>query len=512
MLPKDKLQTFITKLNSFAWFDEIISVPEGSFRLSHGKTLNMQSTENDILEVIRNICIEVEKWYPLGFHQFDDIYMAADQWSVGVYLLHHRIPYHYFEDASGMLGDEERYLTIIRDLNLSNYVMSNYLQGAGRSEIVIDKLCDMKNQPEGFFDEKAVDFSIYNIVKRFSQQLIQDLLNLYDAKQYTFHNSEKVAIFMTQFLRTLSIKNLEVQESITTLLLDYFAENYKVIMKPHPKDRWIDYRKLLKDAIILESSLPSELLPFVLEGNIDLVLTGSSTSIGGMKHIAKTSMSFGTDIEIHYDRLHVMYITAKIVNEVFRGQDILTHNINSSHLEHFLSLYNKDFLKMNSVNSTIYIDGGQAIIGESSKRTYIINQSEDVLIFLNYYQRYEFLTHPGLVHNNFIVIKLSILPDKHEDKLIWVYCEKEEEREKILSMSERKNLKYSGLEIKISSKEATYAMILNGKMKAMQYALKQKENEEQNQVLNKIKEVIKQYQDEEITKLVLLEEEGIIHE
>lgn len=508
MLPKDELITFINKLNTFSWFDEIISVPEGSFRMSHGKTLNLQSSENNILEVIGNICMEVDKWYPSGFHQFKELYIASDQWSVGVYLLYNKIPYHYFEDASGMLGDQERYLTIIRELNLSNYVISNYLEGAGRSELVVEKLCNMKHLPVGFFDDKAVDFSIYHIVSALSTELIENLLLLYDAERYQINTTEKVVVYMTQFLKTLTLKNLEVQERITTLLLDYFAQNCNVIIKPHPKDRWIDYRKLLPDAIILDNSLPSELLPFVLEGDIHLVLTASSTSIGGMTHIAKNSISFGTDIEIHYDRLHKMYITANLINEVFHGQEIITHNVKSSHLEHFLSLYSKDFSKKDLSTSTIYIDGGQYMIGEQSKENYVMNQSDDILIFLNYNETYVFLTYPGLNHKNFIVLKNKL----QENNEIWVYCENEVERRKILSINERKILKYSGLELEITSEEATYIMILNGKMKALQYALKQKESEEENQVFCKMKEMIKQYQEEEIAKHILLEEEGIIYE
>jgi len=508
MLPKNELEAFINKLDSFSWFDEIISVPEGSFRLSHGKTLNLQSSENDILEVINNICSEVDKWYPSGFHQFKEIYVASDQWSIGVYLLYHKIPHHYFEDASGMLGDMERYLTIIREINLTNYVISNYLKGAGRNEIVIEKLCDMKNQPAGFSDDKAVDFSIYNTVSKLSPELTENLLLLYGAKRYEIYTNEKVVVYMTQFLRTLALKNLEVQERITTLLLDYFAKDCTVIIKPHPKDRWIDYRKLLPGVVILDNSLPSELLPFILAGDIDLVLTASSTSIGGMTHISKSTMSFGTDIEIHYERLHKIYITAKVINEIFHGQEIITHNIKRSHLENFLSLYPTDFSMKDLGNNIIYIDGGQHIIGETSNNHYVMKPSDDILIFLNFNEIYAFLTYPYLDHNYFIVLE-----DKLDNKNnIWVYCENEEERRRILSINERKILKYSGSELEISSEEATAIMILNGKMKALQYVLKQKENEEQNQVFCQMKELLKQYQEEETTKYILLEEEGIIYE
>ncbi|BCN29605.1 hypothetical protein [Anaeromicropila herbilytica] len=540
MLPKAKLEQFMNKIKEYDWFVEIISVPESSIRLCHGRPLNIDSSENEILEVIHNICNEVDGWYKSGFLRFRDIYLASDQWSVGVYLLYHKIPYHYLEDASGMLGDEERYLNIIRQINLTNYVLGNYLKGAGRSDNVISKLCDLRNQPNGFKDDKAVDFSIYHIVSELPKELINDLLKLYGAKRYRLEDSEQIVVYMTQFLRTLTIKNLKVQESITTLLIDYFAKDSRVIIKPHPKDRWIDYPGLIPEAYVLERDLPSELLPFVFEGKIDLVLTASSTSIGGMAYVAKNSISFGTDVEYHYERLHLMYAVAKIINEIYREQVIITHNIKSIQLEHFLSMYSRTF-KINSPSEAvfeldksgnIYVDGGHYSVGDACKKQYLINEKNDVLIFLNYRQRYEFFMNTELQTNNFIVISVDIKHSSISTKDIcygleeetgvglksvlkndiWVYCEKEEERRRILDMQERKTLKYSGLEVEISSKEATYFMILNGKMKAMQYALQQKENEEQNIVLNKMKEVIKQYQEEEMIKRILLEEEGIIYE
>ncbi len=506
IMPKNELEAFLHQLDSFSWFDEILSVPEGSFRLSHGKTLNLHSSENDILEVIRNICTEVEKWYPLGFRQFKEIYIAADQWSVGVYLLYHKIAHHYLEDASGMLGDMERYLTIIRELNLTNYVLSNYLKGVGRSLFVIDKLCDIKNQPEGFFDKKAVDFSIYNVVRSLSPAVIEDLLSLYDAKRIKLNHTGKAAVYMTQFLRTLTIKNLEVQERITTLLLDYFASDCTIIVKPHPKDRWIDYKGLLPGSIVLNNTLPSELLPFILEEDIDVVLTASSTSTGGMTHISKNTISFGTDIEVHYERLHKMYLTAYLINEVFHGQKMITHHINPSHLDHFLSLFSKDFTGKEA-DDIIYIDGGQPMIWETSDTAYIRNPGTDLLIFLNFNKAYSFLTYPDLDHNNFILLK-----DQHDHKNeFWIYCENEEERRTILSIEGKKTLNYSGSALEFRCEEATAIMILNGKMKAMQYALKQKEKDE-NQVLSKMNELLKHYQEEEAAAHILLEEEGILYE
>ena len=133
MKPKDELAAFVEKLSQYHWFEEILIVPESAFRKITGRKLNEKSRASEVNKVVDKMCELVEEWYPSGFSQFDEIYLAADQWSVGTYLLKHHIPYCYMEDASGMLGEEERYLKLLRDTNVHNYVICQYLRGAGRS-------------------------------------------------------------------------------------------------------------------------------------------------------------------------------------------------------------------------------------------------------------------------------------------------------------------------------------------------------------------------------------------
>ena len=90
--------------------------------------------------------------------QFSPIYIGSDQWSFGIYCLANQIPHVYIEDASGMLSQRERYMKITREISLTNYVISQYLHGAGTSEYETARLCDMRNFVPGFTDEKAVNF------------------------------------------------------------------------------------------------------------------------------------------------------------------------------------------------------------------------------------------------------------------------------------------------------------------------------------------------------------------
>lgn len=162
MSQKGDLEVFIQKIKERGWFEDILVIPEAEFRRKVGRKLTERSESEEIENVIKDMNDVLLQWYPAGFKQFNELYVAGDQWSVGVYLLSNKIPYYYMEDASGLLGDETRYLNLMKESTPQNYIICEYLQGAGRNRIVKGKLCDIDNQPKDFYDEKAIDYSIYN--------------------------------------------------------------------------------------------------------------------------------------------------------------------------------------------------------------------------------------------------------------------------------------------------------------------------------------------------------------
>ena len=69
---------------------------------------------------------------------------------------------------------------------------------------------------------------------------------------------------MTQYLKSMAVKDLDVQEQITNLLVDYFAQGFQLVIKPHPKDQWLNYRRMFPEAVLLPPNINSELIPLPL--------------------------------------------------------------------------------------------------------------------------------------------------------------------------------------------------------------------------------------------------------
>ena len=341
--PESERRQFLQRLQETGWFSFVRLVPENQFKLRRGNALSEESTQQEIEAVIHNICACVENWLQLDLVTCSRIYVGSDQWSFGVYCLKNRIPHVYIEDASGMLSQRERYMQITREISKTNYVISEYLHGAGKSDCETARLCDIRNFINGFTDEKAENFSIYDALRYEIPQLVPKILAFYGVEPIMIEEDRcPVCIFMTQYLKSLAIKDLDVQEQITTILVDYFSSDCQLVIKPHPKDIWLNYRRIFPKAKILSHKINSELLPFVFNSPIKRVLTASSTSVGGMAPFAEETFAFTTEIETNHEHLHALYIAATLLKALSAhcGQPLsidLSH-INQVQLENFLKM------------------------------------------------------------------------------------------------------------------------------------------------------------------------------
>lgn len=161
-----------------------------------GNALDNTSSEKEIKSVIENISKTFENWLDEDITKFEEIYVASDQHSLGIYLTNKGIPYHYFEDASGMLSEQLRYISITKSNNMTNHIINEYLGCMGRNSCVKSKLCDLRHQQKGFYDEKAEDFCIYDILKYKIPDRVQDILNFFGDIPHKIRGDKRFAFIL----------------------------------------------------------------------------------------------------------------------------------------------------------------------------------------------------------------------------------------------------------------------------------------------------------------------------
>ena len=485
MLPTNELHAYVKKLKSMHWFHDIRIVPEKNFRFQRGFELTEKSSKEDIEQVIQNICNSLEKWYKAGFTQFDEYNIAADNWSIGIYLLYHRIPYNYFEDACGIMCDTERFLRIIRNFNETNYIISNYLGGVGRSSTAKQLYCSLKSQSKDFYDDRAIDFTIYDSILRMNPLDVNQLLDLYGGDTYPINQEQENVLFLSQRLPTLTIQKIEVQERMTVLIMDYFCNGCNIIVKPHPKDVWIDYKKLIPECHVVNRSVPSELLPFIIkkeENNetksldtmkFSLCITPNSTSIHGLAHIAETTMYFGNDFEVNYEHLHIYYIVSKLIQVVYSNEHILTDTTTKGYMKKFFKRQEFDIgfdEQFNIKNNYICIKS------DSNKESDCYDiEGIETIIFLNEESSYAFLLEDMFRQEEFRIIEYEVMNTTKEkievSGSIWINIREERVRDKVKEWKGSCDLKHTGSKLNYQLKESNELRIARGKIKALEYAM-----------------------------------------
>lgn len=443
--PLKERTAFLEKLKAYGFFSKIRYVPEQQFKLKKGIALDENSSEREIKTVINNISFAFENWFGGDMKKYSEIYVASDQHSCGIYLINNKISYTYMEDASGMLSEQSRYLSITKSNNRTNYIINEYLGCAGRNEYVKAKLCDLKHQQKGFHDEKAVDFSIYDALKNIIPDKVPVLLEFFGNIKTVIKSSKKICLFLTQDLNTLKIKDLDLQELTATTLVDYFCPDCKLIIKPHPKDRWQNYKRIFPDSTILEKSVPSELLPFAIDSEIDTVLTASSTSIRGVSEFAKKAYSFTTEIETHRERIDSMFALTEVLKQIGIKDSVSVCNINEEQMLNFLdnagiSTNGKDILIDGGINKTDNADFANCRI------LFCLNLGNN----LNYGKNFEY--------RDKFVIKAKFIPEsdslfEETEHLVFAYSNDSLLIEKLSEIHIKKQLYNSKAEVEIDCKK-----------------------------------------------------------
>lgn len=246
---------------------------------------------------------------------YDNYYVCADHFPLGIYYNSCNTPYNFFEEGNGQQSKSD--VTIehtIKETDPFLYPIVVELGLFGRNDNVINRYIDMRSQREGYEDDKAIDFCISDILRnKLSKKNKSDLRIIFDFVQPKI-TAENSIIFLPQHNVNLGVFTCEQQLYQSSLLLDYFADGYKKYIKPHPSDIFTDY-SAFDDVTILDGNYPVELLSLVVNGKFAKGITAWSTSINSLTASLESKVSFTSDIDKNYKLLHRYYAAARLIKE-----------------------------------------------------------------------------------------------------------------------------------------------------------------------------------------------------
>ena len=277
------------------------------------KVLSSRKNNQSIEVQIEQQSRAVENELVINLKEYNNLYICADHFPLGIYCATNNISYNFFEDGCGQYSRRFDTINNIANEFQKNTVLKYNL--FGNNDNIIRRFIDIKAQRDDYVQtNKDCDFSPRSIIKNLKKKKKKLIQEIFDINVNLKVNKNSV-LFLPQHNVNLNIFTIEEQLYQTSLLLDYFAPDLDIYIKPHPNDCFTDYSKLGKNINLIPAKFPVELMllsPYKFNRGI----TAWSTSIHSLSEILQEQIYFTADIDKYYKDIYRYYAATKIIQAI----------------------------------------------------------------------------------------------------------------------------------------------------------------------------------------------------
>lgn len=426
-----------------------------------------------------------------------EIYIGGIHGMLSVYLLHHHIPFHMFEDGNGALSRPD----VLAEINQKTFSKAHweicekyqvFYPIRYTSEQVKSKICNMNAQIEGFSDPLAVHFDVVESFKQLNPDTRNLIMDLFNCPKNVPVSSDSI-LLLTQHFSNLKQLSFEDHALIYQLLYDYFFTGKNLIIKPHPDDIMF-YDFLLPGVEIIREKFPSELLPFIFDQFPHTLSTVSSTGVYLIQNCFEEKLFFDAEFEKYFKSLiryeYACQIITKLgIREVYPIDTLpcILHNLQAAVNPIALHIFDKP------CGCYMVDDIGDKVSNENLIEHLLQANNNDVFIFLNSNLKYRFYDYAHkdeiVKHIIPIVIQKEVLRDNYRyaeanEEVIYFYSKNERYKKMVEEMKLEKVLDATGIRTMITSltKDQLRIKVLEGQLAATEARLLHYINAEKEKV------------------------------
>ncbi len=323
---------YLNRYRESGIFDRVEILDELSV-LEHQKYLERKKVPTGL--ILSACCHRMEKLLgELGIAlKQEERYLCPDHFPFGWLVIRSKLPYHCFEEGSGVLSDREFALNNMKR-NRTQYKLCFSLGCFGDNEFASEILADAAKQKPGYENPKMTDFSVDRILEAMEPEERNRVLRFFGGGEI-LHLQKNSSLLLTQHMANLGLMSLPEQHRLYTLFADYlFAPGSQLVIKPHPDDIAGTYRQVFGEAVtILPFAMPSELMKYNIEGRFQKAAAAYSTSVRSMSHISDETLCFDSRILQdwkylpEYDCAVRFLQAAGIDSAVTDGDELLLHQL-----------------------------------------------------------------------------------------------------------------------------------------------------------------------------------------
>lgn len=472
---------FLSRYKDSKIFDDVILLNEMEVNNRAKQNERKHRSRRSILNCA---CRDIKKILPIDVAKMDEIYLCPDHFPFGWYIIKNKIKYHCFEEGCGVLSDNKFMLSNM-ERNKAQYKLMDVLGYFGNNDSAVEILADAQCQIDGYHNDKMTDFSVKRTLEQLSPQQLSKVLKFFGVTDKIQGDSENLSLILTQHMANLGIMPLEEQHLIYKMFADYFLANTHIIVKPHPDDIAGRYCEIFGDsATVLPFAMPSELLPYALDGRIKTAIAAYSTAVKNLGDFCDRMICFDNRILDDFRYIH-RYFACLMLISYLNIKNVIT---NANEIL-FDELSKTERLEVNFEQNEDILDKETAVaVSDKLLETrdvknicnYLISGlNTETCIFLNEKNKHIYFDgeqREVFKHIRPITITMTDKNGKTTEDVIYLYSTVKKIIDKAETIDIKKELKYTGITLdihSISRSESEKIKMLEGVLEATEERLKE---------------------------------------
>ncbi len=215
--------------------------------------------------------------------EIEELHVFGAEHAFGAYVFENEYKTCYWEEGAGALSKKDSMLEIFQKVHgpeKAKYQYEMHL-GDGEQPFVEKRFYNKYFQLSEVEGDNLVHFDLAEELEQLNEKSRSKIIELFygDDKIKVDMNS---ALLLTEHFANLAAMTWQEQAYLYRYLVDYFLQDYSILVKPHPDDV-MPYEYMFENCKVIRKTFPAELLPFIFERKPVVVATSSSTSIYGMR-------------------------------------------------------------------------------------------------------------------------------------------------------------------------------------------------------------------------------------
>ena len=322
-------EDFIKRIKQSEIFDLLIPYSENKFY--------MVDTEQSLIKSLTSYFDEIFEKAGCSVDSISYAYTAGEiANSFALYAVIKNIKFSLFETRPGLFKDSSRYNWGYKD----GWLSASYK----KMQIKYGTLCGEKNLFDtivypgcGWKNRKCREFDFNGLFSSLDPKICTQILSCFDLSDVGVISGDVQLLLTNSISHTVNttVFSEKLVPYVYQLMLDYYGNDYKLLIKQHPHDRW-DFSDQFKNATKLKPDFPIEMIRLIKGMTIKSIISGYTTSAWRIIDLADEWKQTGLKF---YRYAHILHEIRVVIDLCIKnGIKKIRTNIPTEFLSTFISV------------------------------------------------------------------------------------------------------------------------------------------------------------------------------